>query len=117
MTSDPSDDDGLSPAQWDFVFYFDHDNNRPFDDEARALIDRIAYDPRYSRGSGAHIVAGDFTSHLHPDRRRTIERAAAVVYNNKVGNALHDEAEQLLAKALLDPEFDLEAVLRGRPPG
>ncbi|WP_233558020.1 hypothetical protein [Tessaracoccus antarcticus] len=86
--------------------YFDRDNDSLFDAETRDLIDRIAQDPRFTRGHEGREVADDLASHLPEERRRRIENAAGEVFSSTVGKDLEREASRIVQRALADPDFD-----------
>ena len=86
--------------------YFDWDNDRLFDAETRDLIDRIAHDPRFTRGHEGREVAADLAAHLPEERRRRIENAAWEVFNTTIGKDLEREAARIVQGALADPDFD-----------
>ena len=86
--------------------YFDWDNDRLFDVATRSLIDRIAHDPRFTRGHEGREVAEEFAAHLPEDRRRRIENAAWEVFISTVGKDLERDASEIVQRALADPDFD-----------
>lgn len=62
--------------------YFDWENDCLFDAKTRDLIDRIAQDPRFTRGYEGRVVADDLASHLPEARRRSIGQAAFNVFDS-----------------------------------
>jgi hypothetical protein len=88
--------------------YYDWENGRLFDSATCELIDRIAHDPRFTRGQEGVAVADEWAAHLSEDRRRTIWNAAWGVFNATVYDDLSRRASELVRSALADP--DLEAL-------
>lgn len=87
--------------------YWDSEKNRLYPPKIRAIIDKIANDPRFSWSSESKFVAREYAGHLPEDLFRAVEMRALRLFDEIIGNELTRKAEQILELALDDPEFEL----------
>ena len=93
--------------------YFDWENNRLFDEPTRRLIDRIANDPRFSRGPNNVEVVEELAPEKSEDEQENLRLAAEEVFSLTVLPVLEARALQLVAQALADSDWEALRALRG----
>ncbi|MFN8031865.1 MAG: hypothetical protein U0Q47_01030 [Mycobacterium sp.] len=86
--------------------YFDWDNDRLFDEPTRRLIDRIANDPRFYKGSNNVEIVEELAPEKSEDEQKRLRRAAETVFDMTVLPVLEARALQVVARALAESDWE-----------